>query len=95
MKKSRKGTGIAGHGPLELGGVGVYYTKFVRYYNGIRRLGEVVVQNPDPCVPRYGDGGEGSEGRTVPLRSYLVGGLVVVFSRSFHTDVGTGTTHLR
>ncbi len=31
---------IAGHGPLELRGLGgVYYIKFIRYYNGIRRLG--------------------------------------------------------
>ncbi len=46
---------IAGHGPLEFWGLGwgVYYIKFVCYYNGIRRLGGGGFITLTPCVPRY------------------------------------------
>ena len=51
---------IAGHGPLELRGLGgVYYIKFIRYYNGIRRLGRGGWEGfitLIPCVPRYDTG---------------------------------------
>ncbi len=36
---------------LGRGGGGYYYIQFVRYYNGIRRLGGVL--SLTPCVPRY------------------------------------------
>ena len=37
---------------LRAGG-GIYYIKFVRYYNGIRRLGGGWFITRTPCVPRY------------------------------------------
>ena len=47
---------IAVHGPLEFWGLGgIYYIKFVRYYNGIGRLGGGggLFITLTPCVPRY------------------------------------------
>ena len=44
---------IAGNGPLRFWRGGIYYIKFVRYYNGIRRLGGGGFITLTPCVPRY------------------------------------------